>query len=176
MPRQLPKRPALYVIEEVLVPHWDVADAVGFDPTAQPGTDAHLTTETTVDNVAAHDPSLIVSFSNETTSGESGYEFITENGPASRPDGALIATARAEDRPDGYTGDAGTYSPVDAEDLVVKITDAVENAAKTNPTSPNTELEYVSANRGPDTPHDFDEDPTVYQANTQIRYGYLSDA
>jgi len=176
MPRQLPERPDKYIINEVLVPNWDTSDALGYDPTAQPGTDAHLTTATTVDNVTAHDPSLIVSYSNETTTGESTYEFITANGPASRPVGTVIVTARAESDPDGYTGDAGTYNAISGDDLVVTLIEAAENAAHTIPDGGTTDLEFVGVERGPDAPHDFDTDPTVYQANTRIRYGYLSDA
>jgi len=176
MSRQLPERPAKYIIKEVLVPHWDASDAVGFDPTAGPGNDAHLTTAATVDNVMAHDPSLIVSYSNETTGGGSTYEFITSSGPASRPVGTVVVTARAESDPDGYTGDAGTYSAISGDDLVVTLIEAAENAAHTIPDGGTTALEFVGVERGPDAPHDFDSDPTVYQANTQIRYGYLSDA
>lgn len=169
----LPERAAQYFINQFIVPDWDATNVVGFDPSAAPGTEAHLGTGTTLDDVGAPNPSLVIQFSTETSGGETTYDYVTGNGPAQRRDGQLVATARCEVDPDGYTGDSGTYSAIDADELVTDIVDEVERICLDNPLGDTSEFGYVGSQRGPDAPDDRDADPTTRLATCTIVYGWL---
>jgi len=55
---------------------------------------AFLPVATSIDNVGAVYPSLVVSFSNETSGGESTYDYVTPNGPGQNRTGTLREPAR----------------------------------------------------------------------------------
>jgi hypothetical protein len=177
MAQTLPERPAKYVINQVLEPNWDPADAVGFDLGAAAGTEAFLPAAPSLDNVGAHYPSLVVQFSNETSGGETTYDYISGagDGPGQIRQGTLLAIARAETRPDGYTGDSANHSVNPAGDVVVAIVEAVENAVIEAADGSGLELDHVGSQRGPDAPDDFDVEPPVKIANTQISYSWRRD-
>jgi len=105
----LPDRPAQHFMDDVLLPEWDASDALGFDPQASPGTEAFLPVATTLDNVGASYPSLVIQYSNETSGGESTYDYLTPSGPGQNRQGTLLAIARAEAEQGGYTGDSPQY-------------------------------------------------------------------
>jgi len=169
----LPERPAQYFIDEVLIPSWDPSEAVGFDPSASPGTEAFLPVATSLDSVGAVYPSLVVQFSNETTGGESTYDYLTPDGPGQNRVGTLLVTARAEAEAGGYTGDAATYGAEPARDLVVTLVEATENLIQRTAGGGATEFQTVGSQRGPEAPDDTDVSPPVRIANTQVDYSWL---
>jgi len=169
----LPARPARHFIDTVLLPKWDVNDALGFDPQASPGADAFLPVATTLDNVGAGYPSLVIQYSNETTGGESTYDFMTGNGPGQTRQGTLLAIARVEAEQGGYTGDSSQYDPMPADDLAVTLVETVENVCQRAATGGDSAFQTVGSQRGPEAPDDMDVSPPVRIANCQIDYSYL---
>jgi hypothetical protein len=81
MTLELPQRAAKHFIDEILLPSFSPSDAIGFDPNTQPGDDAFLPVATSFSNVGAGYPSLVVQFSNETSGGESTYDFRLRMAP-----------------------------------------------------------------------------------------------
>ena len=169
----LPDRPAQHFIDEVLLPEWDASDALGFDPAAAPGDEGFLPVATTLDNVGASYPSLVVQYSNETSGGESTYDYMTASGPGQNRQGTLLAIARVEAEQGGYTGDAATYDPLPADDLAVALVQAVENVCQRAATGAASDFQTIGSQRGPDGPDDLDVSPPVRIANTQVNYSWL---
>jgi hypothetical protein len=170
--RTLPTEPEQEMID-LLVAKWDPAQVRGFDVTAGPASDAHLPIADTIDTVGAVYPSLVVTYSNETSGGESTYDFTTASGPGQSPQGTLLATARAEDRDDDYVGDAGTYSAADAKTLVDEIASHALDICRDHPSAPGTAFTHVGGQRGPDAPDDTDTGQPVRIAQRQLDYGGL---
>ena len=171
----LPQQPAQYFIDEVLLGEWDPADARGYELLAQPGDEAFLPVAKQIDNVGAVYPSLVVQYSNETSGGQSTYDFMTADGPGQNRQGTLLATARAQDDQDGYSGDSATYDAVDADTIVGELTDAVESVCQRRADAPQTEFETIGSQPGPDVPTDYDEDPPVRLSQVEIRYSWVRD-
>jgi hypothetical protein len=169
----LPDRPAQHFIDEVLLPLWDAADARGFDPAVAPGSEAFIPVATTLDNVGASYPSLIIQYSNETSGGESTYDYLTPQGPGQNRQGTLLAIARVEAEQGGYTGDAAQYDAVPADDLAVELVQAVENVCQRAAAGGDSEFQTVGSQRGPEAPDDRDISPPVRIANTQVDYSWL---
>jgi len=160
---------------DFLIAEWDPAQVRGFDPSAT-GTDAYLPVATSIDDVGATGavyPSLIVSFSNETSGGETTFDFQTANGPGQSPDGTLLATARAEDRDDGYVGDSASYSAADADTIADEIATHALDICRDNPLAPGTDFTSVGGQRGPDVPDDDDGEPVVRITQRQLDYAAL---
>lgn len=174
MPTRLPKRPEQYFIDEILLPNWDPAGALGFDPAASPGAEAFLPVATDIGSVGESYPTLVVTYSNETSGGETTYDFLTTNGPGQQRDGQLVATARAEDTEgdEGYTGDASAHSAVDAEAVVDELINEVEDVCLANATPSGTAFSYVGSQRDADVPDDLDATPPVRLADCTIAYGW----
>jgi hypothetical protein len=172
---QLPSRPAQYFIDEFLVPEWDPSNAMGFDPSAQPGDDAFCPVGTSLDDVGRTYPSITVQRTNETSGGQTGYDFLTANGPGQNRDGQLLVSAYVEDDPDGegYTGDSGTYSAVDAETLVATLIDEAEGLVLRNANAPGTDFSFVGSYLGADAPDDFDAEPTVRVQQCIVLYSWI---
>lgn len=166
MSLQLPSRPAQYFIDEVLLPEWNASGAGGLDINASPTDSAFVPVATSIDDVGAVYPSLIIQYSNETSGGESTYSFMTQEGAGQNRQGTLIATARAQDSQDGYEG-------MDAEDATVALIEEVENVCQRQAAAPDTDFQHVGSTRGPDAPDDVEEDPTVRLATTQVSYSWL---
>jgi hypothetical protein len=167
----LPQDSEQYFIDEVLLDEWDATEARGFDVNTTTG-EPFLPVATSIDDVGAVYPSLVVQFSNETSGGETTYDFMTDSGPGQNRTGTLLATARAQDSADGYSGDPATYSAVDADDIVVELVDAVENVCQRRAAAPQSEFDTLGSQRGPDIPTDYDEDPPVRLAQAEIRYSW----
>jgi hypothetical protein len=176
MARRLPQRPSQYFIDEILLPAWDPSGAVGFDVTVgDPSAEAFLPVGTSLDDVGQVYPSLVVQRSNETSGGETGYDFLTSDGPGQNRDGNLLVTVRAEDLEDGYTGDSSTYDAVAADDLVAELIAEVADVCSRRATAPNTEFSFVSAFPGADAPDDTDVTPTVRIAQTTVQYAWIRE-
>jgi len=169
----LPSRPAQYFIDEVLLPGWQPSEARGYDvAVADPSAEAFLPVATSIDDVGAIYPSLVVRYSNETSGGESTYDFMTASGPGQNRTGELLVTARAQDRDADYAGDSGAYATAEADDIVVELTDAVERIVQRNAAGGDTQFETLGSQRGPDIPDDYDEDPPVRLADVQVSYSW----
>jgi len=180
MSPSLPAPPAQHFIDEVLLAEWDadiVDTARGFDPAATPGTQAFIPVARTVDNVGQVHPSLVVSYSNETTPSQSTYDFVTPDGPGQNRFGTLVAVARAQDTDDasGYTGDATVADPQPAGDIVVDLIEAVEAVCQQAAAGGGSAFEFVGSQRTANAPDDTDTEPPVRLANCTVQYGYLRD-
>lgn len=176
MPTRLPQRPEQYFIDDVLLPEWQPSGAVGFDvQQSDPSADDFVPVGTSLDDVGEVSPSLTVQRTNETAGGQTGYDFVTADGPGQQRDGQLLVTAYVEDDEDGYTGDAGTYSTVDASELVDTLINEVEDVVLRRANAPNTDFSYLGAFRAADAPDDFDATPTVRIEQTTIQYGWIRD-
>jgi hypothetical protein len=171
--RRLPKRAAQLFIDDILIPDCDASGAHGFDLAANEGSDGFLPVATDGGDVGEQYPSLVVTFSNETSGGETSYDFITTNGPGQQRDGQLLVTARAQDREADYTGDSSTYSAVDAETLVATLIDEVEDVCLSNAQGGNTDLSYVGSQPTGDVPDDREETPPVRIDQCVVPYGWL---
>lgn len=172
----LPEKPAQYFIEEVLLPGWQPSEARGYAvENVQPGDEAFLPVARTIDNVGAVYPSLIVQYSNETSGGESTYDFMTPDGPGQNRTGTLLATVRAQDDQRGCTGDSATHDAVDANALVSTLTDAVETVVARSAAGGGTEFQTLGSQPGPDVPDNTEEDPPVRLSQVEIRYSWVRD-
>jgi len=172
----LPSRPAQYFIDEVLLDEWDATEARGYDLLAMPADEAFLPVARTIDNVGAVYPSLVVQRSNETSGGQSTYDFMTSDGPGQNRQGTLLATVRAQDDQDGYSGDSATYDAVDADTVVGELTDAIENVCQRRADAPQTDFESIGSQLGPDVPVDYGQDgnePPVRISQIEIRYSWV---
>jgi hypothetical protein len=157
--------------------NWDPANTLGYDPTVtDTSADAFLPLQTSIDDVGAVYPSVVVTYSNQTVGGQTGYTFMSSSGPGKDPDGTCLATVRAEDDSAGYTGDSGTYSAVDAEAIAHTLLQEVERVIGQNPV-PSNDFDYQGVVRGPDIPDDDDpsEGDIVRLRQTQLRYGFVQD-
>jgi hypothetical protein len=174
MAKRLPQRPEQYFIDQVLIPNWDPSTAQGYDPTVAPGNDAFLPIATSIGNVGEVYPSLVVTYSNETSGGETTYDFVTTEGPGQQRDGQLLATARAKDMEgdQGYTGDSGSHSSMTAEAIVDELIAEVEDVCLENPQAAGTDFSYLGSQSGPDVPDDLEETPPVRIAQATIVYGW----
>lgn len=173
MALSLPDRPAQHFIDSVLLPGWRSADAHGYELAGvQPGDEAFVPVATTIDTVGEVFPSLVVQYSNETSGGQSTYDFLTTEGPGQDRQGTLLATARAQDAASGYTGDAAQYAALDADDIVVRLVEAVEAVCQRAATGGDSAFQTIGSQRGPDVPADLNADPPVRIAQTEIRYSW----
>lgn len=161
-------------IDDVLVPSWDPSGAFGFDPDGtQPGDDAFFPVATSLDEVGEFYPHVTVTRSNETSGGETTYDFLTDNGPGQQRDGQLVVTVRAEDDEDDYVGDSQTYSSVTAERLVDEFIAEVESVVLANAQGGGTDFSYLGSQRGADAPDDFEPPKTVRIAQCTVSYGWV---
>ena len=170
----LPARPPQHFIDELLLPEWQSSDARGYNiQGVQPGDEDFMPVATSIDDVGAVYPSLVISFSSGSSGGDSTYDYLTPSGPGQERTVSLLATARAQDRESDYTGDSATYSAAEAEDIVVDIIEAVENVCQRNASPSASEFHAVGSQRASDAPDDLDEDPPVRIAQCEIRCSWL---
>jgi len=161
-------------IEDALVPSWEPSDAVGFDvAVTDPDKEAFVPVGKSLDDVGAVYPHITVQETNQTAPNETSYSFLGPNGPGQDRTGQLLVTARAEDTDDGYTGDAQTYSAVDAQTLVRTLRQEVESTALDNYRSSDTEFQFLGSSPAADAPDDFGQDPTVRQSQVTILFGWI---
>jgi hypothetical protein len=173
MSYKLPEKANEYFRTQFLLPKWDETNTKGYDPS-----DGSMPTGTSISNVGAKYPSVIVSFSSESGGGASGYDYLTNDGAGSVQNGQLIVTIRAEDGEDGplqeiYEND-GT-SPVTAEDIVTLIRQEIERICTNNENGGTTEFITLSATPGGENPDDLDSDPAVRIEDLTVNYTWLKD-
>jgi hypothetical protein len=171
----LPKPPAQYIIDEIIVPNWDKTAVRGYDPQDSASADAYLPLATSIDDVGQVFPSLIISDSQPGPSGgETSYDFLTSQGPGQNRVGTVVATARAEDLSkdkEQYAGDTGTYSTVDADQIIYELITHVEDICINNANAAGTELSWIGANRPSNVPDDTDPTPPVMQDQAVLPFG-----
>ncbi len=175
MSLQLPEEPDQYFIDQILLDgtSWDASQVHGYDPNTSPGSDSWFAYGTSLDNVGTYYPSLVVQYSNETSGGQSTYDYMTSSGPGQNRNGSLVATARVQDDEDGYTGDSATHSAVDAETLADAIISQVEAVCARNASGGSSDFQHLGSQRGADTPDDREETPIVRMASCTISYSWL---
>ncbi|WP_226479163.1 hypothetical protein [Natrinema amylolyticum] len=159
-------------IDDALLPDWEPAGAVGYDPSADPGNEAFVAIGESFEDVGETYPSITVQRTNETAPGGTGYNFVTTNGPGQDRSGQLLVTARAEAHGEGYTGDSSQYDPVDAEDLVDELINEVEDVCLRNATHTDTEFNGLGSYRGADAPNDYDATPSVMIEQCVVIYSW----
>lgn len=171
----LPEKPDEYFRQEFLLNYWDKTNTKGYDPS-----DGTMPTGTSLSNVGAKYPSIVVSFSNETSGGQTGYDYLdtADNRPGQTRQGSLVCTIRAEDDPEGpltgrYEKDGTTA--VTAQRIVTLIRQEIERICTENANAENTEFNFVSATPTADVPDDLDQDPAVRIEDTTVLYSWLRD-
>jgi len=112
---------------------------------------------TSIDDVGAFYPSLVIQFSSGSSGGGSTYDYLTTNGPGQNRTVSLLATARAQDRESDYSGDSATHTTVEAEDIVEQLIEAVENLCERNAQGGGSEFHAVGSQRAADAPDGLDE-------------------
>lgn len=173
MSDSLPQKADQYFIDEILDPNWTAANVKGYDANT-----AALPTATSISNVGAKYPQIVIQGGNETAPNQTGYDFLTDSGPGQTRTGTLIATIRAQDGEDGplqalYEND--NSAAVTAEDIVTLIRQEIERVTLANPTAGATEFTHISAFPAGDTPDDLDSDPVVRQESVTINYGWIRE-
>lgn len=181
------------LIRDFLVDNWDPANTNGFDPTNEDPEDPEfLPISTSVTNVGQHYPNVVVSFGNETSAGNTSYNYLTSNGPGQVRDGSVIVTVRSEETSSpsylGHVDGSGTYgfdygtnyggttTKVDAERINELILQEVERIVLENAhPPPSTDLSYLGSVRTAAAPDDLDSTPPVRIADVSIQYGWLRD-
>lgn len=176
MPTRLSKSPERLFIDVLLSDTnsggWDPSGAVGYDLDDVPGDEGFLPVGTSLDDVGETHPHITVQRSNESSGGETTYDFVTTKGPGQQRDGQLVVTARAEEVEDGYTGDSVSHGAVDAEALVETLIDEVEDVCLRNAQGGSTGFSYLGSQRGADAPNDYDATPPVMIEQCTVAYGW----
>lgn len=173
MPTRLPKPPERLFIQDVLIPSWDKAQALGYDVDADPGDEAFVPVAPSLDDVGETYPHITVARSNESTGGQTTYDFISDSGPGQQRDGQLIVAARAEKQEDGYTGYTNKSVAVDAEELVEELINEMEDVCLRNSEGGGTDFTYLGSQRGADAPNDYDASPPVMIEQATVSYGWI---
>lgn len=176
MTQSLPKEPARYFMQEILGPNWDPTNVVGFDPNSTSG-ESELRIDDSFEKLGDYYPQATVQKTGEESSGgESSYDYITTTGPGQNRNGTLTVQVRVEDTDDGsgYTGDSNTYSAVSAERLSVLIRQEIERVCLANPTGGNTEFSFIGSNEN-QVPDDTSNTLAVRRAGATLSYGWLRD-
>lgn len=173
MTTSLPQKADDYFREQVLLPNWDKTNVKGYDPS----TDS-LPTGTSISNVGAKYPNIVIQTAGETAGGASGYDYLKNNGPGQVRNGSLIATVRAQDGTDGpldtkYENDNSPQ--VTAEDIVTLVRQEIERICLHNPRGDSTEFTTLSSFTAADVPDDIDSDPAVRIEDVTINYSWLRD-
>jgi len=156
----------------LLISEWDDTETRGYDVN-----DGSLPLSDSIENVGSTYPSLIISFSNETSPNETGYSFLGETGPGSDNTGSLIATARAQDDADNdptYENDGGTA--VRADTICKEIIHHVREIARSNAAGGSTEFSFIGTEMAGNAPDDLSQDPPVRLTQCTILYGWVEES
>jgi len=150
---------------DLLASEWDTTQVRGYDVN-----DGSLPMADSIHNVGAVYPSLVVTYSNETSPGDSSYSYQSNTGPGSINNGTLIATARAEEKDTGYENDGGTA--VDADTIAKEIIHHVREIVRSNPTGGSTDFNILGTTKGADIPDDLEQTPPVMMEQANILYAF----
>lgn len=156
----------------LLTSEWSPSEVRGYDVN-----DGSLPLSDSIENVGAQYPSCIVTFSNETSPGQTGYSFLGTGGPGSNNTGSLVVTVRAQDDANNdptYENDGGTA--VRADTIAKEIIHHIREIARANPAGGSTEFSFLGAVKESDAPDDLDEDPPVRIEETSILFGWVEEA
>jgi hypothetical protein len=177
MVQQLSDEPET-VFCDLLRDNWDSTDTLGYDPTLDDTSkDAQFDIQTSLDKVGRVYPHITVTFSDQTTPGETGFTFMGTNGPGRQPRGTCLATVRAEAAGGGYVGDSNSYTAVDADGLVRLFRQEVERVCRANPLGGASDFTTVAPRRSGDIPDD--DDPAVgdvvRQSQVTLLYSFTQE-
>lgn len=172
----LPQRPdKLFMDEYICSSKWDPSNVRGYDTTVGDiDADDFIPVDTSIDNIGEMFPSLVVTWSNESTTGRSTYDYMTNTGPGQSRRGLLLVTARAEAETD-YVGDSSNYQSTDAEGIVYELLDEVERIVIDNATAPNTAFNWMGSFPSSQPADKRGEPTTVAMDQITVRYGWLRD-
>lgn len=172
MSLQLPDDPDQYFINEILLDgtSWNPSEVHGYDPNTSAGSESWFPYGTSLDNVGQSYPSLTVQYSNETSGGESTYDYMTQQGPGQNRNGSLVATARVQEQDGDYETPDG--STVKADALAGDLIQQVEAVCARNAAGADTQFRHLGSQRGADTPDDREETPIVRMASCTISYSW----
>lgn len=172
MPSETPPTQRDEAVASYLRSQWDPSQVRGYGPSASLPEAARMPlVADSIDEVGAPYPSIVVTFGSETPGGQSGFTFLTDEGAGQDLTGTIVVTARAEDRDDGYSADAGAYPAADAAQLVTELIQHATNLINERPTGADDDFTFSSAARRADAPDDTDQEPIVRQAQTVVTYG-----
>lgn len=177
MVENLSKQPQIHFLQDLLKVKWKPANVVGYDVTVTSG-ESLIKADDSFEKLGEYYPQFTVQMAgDESSGGESGYDFISADGPGQNRLSTLTAQARVEDPLDkdvGYTGDSNTYAEVDAETLVELIRKEIERVCNDNPTAPGTDFSFVSAIHG-QIPDESNSSRAIRKDGAVIQYGWLKD-
>ena len=178
MPQTLPDNPAIHFIDQVIVPNFNPANAVGYDPSVtNPSNDAFIPIAESFEETNPPYPFVYVqNGGSESTPGDSGYSFVSNGGPGQNRNGTLTIQIHAEDTQDnsGYTGDSGTYSAISADKLVEEIRKEIERLTTANATGGNSDFEVISSFRN-EVPDESTDSTVVRKSGCSITYSWLRE-
>ena len=170
----LPEDPDQYFIEEFILKDWQPSAVHGYDPTSTPGSSSWFPYGTSLDNVGASYPSLVIQAdTNQSSAGGTTYSFMTNNGPGQNRVGSMTATVRVQDSEGGYTGDSNTYPAVDADTLASDLIKQVEDVCARNAAGGSTELTFLGSEQLAEPEDDLEASPAVRMASATISYSWL---
>lgn len=165
---QLNDRPE-NIFMDLLASEWTPSNVRGYDVNT-----VDLPLADSIENVGAVYPSLIVSFSSETSTGNTTYDYISNSGPGSNNNGELIATVRAQDDEDNDPSYTNSNDPaVRADEIAYEIIQEVERITRDNATGANTDFGHLGGQRGADAPDDLEESPPVRIEQFQVSYNWI---
>jgi hypothetical protein len=154
---------------DYFVANWDATQTQGYDPADDDDTDYsdYLAMATSIDDVGAYYPSVVVTASNEPPPSPTGYEFISPTGPGATPTGQVVATVRVEQR------GADTYNETDAEALAEAIAAHIDTLVMESAHAPpGTDFQWWSAYPANPPADDRGEGDTTFLEQRAISYSY----
>lgn len=176
MVENLPRKPDVYLLKNIILPNWDPTNVVGFDPNAAVSDDAFIDWADSFNKVGEFYPQFTIQTTGaESSGGETTYDFIGTNGPGQNRLGSLEAQVRVEDTKDSdtrYTGDSTTYSAVDAERLATLVRQEIERIIRANPTGASTDFATLGSNEN-NIPDEKQSTRVVRRAGVTIQYSWV---
>lgn len=169
MPTDALPDPPERIVADLLVSAWDPTNVEGYDPSAT-SSDAYLAlgTGADFDDVGKPYPSVVVTPSNQTSGGQTTYDFTSGagSGPGQLRQGSVLATARAQDE-QGYRNGAT------ADRLVYLCRQEVERVCRANATGGTTPFTFLGSQPAADAPDDRDDEPVTRLAQVEVRFGWI---
>ena len=164
---------------DFLLSEWDATAVRGYDINeTDPAVGSFLPIADSIENIGAVYPNIVITYSNETSPGSSGYSFVNNNGPGSNNQGSMIATVRAEADPDGqksYTGAVGTYDKVYADTICKEILHHIREIVRANPNGGTSNFDVLGTDKGAEAPDDYSSDPAVMVEQANILFSWIEE-
>lgn len=163
---------------DLLLSEWDPTAVRGYDVNeTDPALIEFLPIADSIETVGATFPNIVITYSNETSSGSSGYSFVNNNGPGSNNQGSMIATVRAEADPDGgatYRGSVD-YDYAKADTIAKEILHHVREILRSNPSGGSSDFAVLGSSKGADAPDDYGSSSPVMVEQANILYSWVEE-